>query len=239
MARPSFLDTLAGAPRWQKLVLGFVALAAFSGAAYFVAVLPVQTRVATLHGQRDTQQQELVRLRAQAVDLARMRREASDVERRLEVVKDKLPTQREIPALYRTLSDAAVQAGLAVGLFQPREPRHFDFYSEIPISVVAEGGYHEVGDFIGRVAALPRATMVGELKLAAPKAEPARPVASAATRAVRLPVDDGRPRASITDAGKPPRSVRADMTFLTYVYRPVGSPPPPKPAGTKTEASKP
>lgn len=224
MARVAFLETILTAPIWQKLVLAVVVLAAVSGIGYFLVVAPVETQVAMLRAQRDAHQQEIVRLRAMAVELARMRREAGEVERQLEIAKDKLPTEREIPALYRTLSDAAVQAGLAVALFHPQGPRVRDFYSEIPISVVAEGGYHEVGDFIGRVAGLPRATMVGELKLTGASADPLRSGAAGAARTT-----------SAADAAKPRRPLRAEITLLTYVYRPLGSPPAPKPPGTAAQ----
>ena len=240
MASLSFRGALATAARWKRLAFGPVILAAFAGAGYFVAVLPVQGRVDTLRALRDTQQQELAHLRPQAAELARVRREAAQVERQLDVAKDKLPTEREIPALYRTLSEAAVQAGLAVALFQPQGARVRDFYSEIPIALVAEGGYHEVGDFIGRVGALPRATVVGELKLTGPKPEPSRSPGAAGN--VRSLGDPNRPRASsVGNTSKPRRSVRAEMTLLTYVYRPIGSPPAPKPAGTATkgESAKP
>ena len=236
MAGFPLLDALAGRPRWQQLVLGLVVLAVFAGAGYFIAVLPVHGRVQALRVQRDTQSEELARLRAQAQELARTRRQAAEVAQQLDIVKDKLPTQREIPALYRTLSDAAVQAGLAVALFQPQPPRIRDFYSEIPISLVAEGGYHDVGDFLARVAALPRATSVGDLKLAAPKPEAAGPASGA-----RPPAGANRPRPTTADASKPRRSIRAEITLLTFVYRPVGSPPAPKPAtgAAKSEAPKP
>jgi type IV pilus assembly protein PilO len=230
MWRASLFDWLSTASRRQKLVAGAVALAVLGGVGYFIAVVPVETRLQNLRAERTTQHQELVRLRALAVELARVRREAAEVEKRLEIAKEKLPTEREIPALYRTLSDAAVQAGLAVALFQPQGPRIRDFYSEIPISLIAEGGYHDVGEFIGRVAALPRATMIGELKLSGPSADASRPAG-----AIRPPVG------SVVDGAKARRPVRAEMTLLTYVYRPLGSPPAPKPAGApaKSEAPKP
>ena len=243
MRRLPFVDTLAAAPRWQKIVLGLIALAGFAAAGYAIAILPVEARVTGLRTHRNAQQTELVRLRALAVELTRARREAAEVEARLDLVKERLPSQREIPALYRTLSDAALQAGLAVALFQPREPRVRDFYSEIPIVVVAEGGYHEVGDFIGRVSMLPRATMIDELRLSGPAPDGRRPAAPAPPpRAIRPLVEDLRPgAASVTGAGRPRRSLRAEIIVLTYVYRPVGSPPVPKPSGAaaKPEAPKP
>src|ERR1700675_522575 len=145
VARPQFLDALAVAPRWQKLVIGLVVLVAFGAGGYFIGVLPVAGRVESLRNARDAQEAEIARLRPMTVEVMRMRREGAEIERRLELAKAKLPTEREIPALYRTLSDAAVQAGLAVALFQPQGSRVRDFYTEIPISLVAEGGYHEFG----------------------------------------------------------------------------------------------
>jgi type IV pilus assembly protein PilO len=241
VARPQFLDTIAAAPRWQRLVIGLVALVAFGAAGYFIAVLPVAGRVASLRSQRDTQEQEIVRLRPMMAEVARLRRQAAEVERQLDVAKEKLPTEREIPTLYRTLSDAAVQAGLAVALFQPQAARVRDFYTEIPISVVAEGGYHELGDFLARVATLSRAAMVSDLKLTGAKPPTPAPATGATGGSVRPPAASSRPRTSIADTTRPRRSVRAEMTLLTYVYRPVGSPPAPKPAGaaTKPDGAKP
>ena len=230
MALPAFLATV---PRWQKLVLGVIGLAALGGAGYFFAVSPLERRVAALRTQLDSPREEIARTRALAADLARLRREAVELERELAVAKEKLPNEREMPSLYRTLSDAAVQAGLAVALFQPRAPVVRDFYSEIPISLVAEGGYHEVGDLFGRVAALPRTTTIGEFNLTGAPPEASRPTPSRAS---------GAAPAAAADAAKKPRpALRAEITLLTFVYRPVGSPPAPKPAAAaaKPEASKP
>ena len=239
MWRLGLVDAVTSAPRWQKVALGVVGLALVTGVAYFLLIGSVDTRVTALRAQRDGQRNELVRLRALAVEVTRLRREAAEVEARLEAVKERLPSEREIPGLYRTLSDAAVQSGLAVALFQPREPRVRDFYSEIPIALVAEGGYHEVGDFIGRMSMLPRATTVGELRLSTPPSPPRS--GSPRPESPRAPGPEPQGGLTITDAGRPRRSVRAEMTVLTYVYRPVGSPPAPKPPGgaAKPEGPKP
>src|SRR5438132_13214771 len=122
MTRSQFLDFLAVTPRWQKIVVGLVLLVAFTSAGYLIAVLPVSNRVSSLRAQRDAREQEILRLRPMAAEVTRMRRETAEIEQQLNVAKAKLPTEREIPSLYRTLSDAAVQAGLAVSLFQPKAP---------------------------------------------------------------------------------------------------------------------
>jgi type IV pilus assembly protein PilO len=231
MNRPAFLEPLFQAPRWARVLLGVLVVVAVGVGGYLLVVSPIETRVASLRAQRAAQQQELTQLRAMAAELARVRREAAEVEQRLETAKAKLPTEREMPALYRALSDAAIQSGLAVALFQPQASKTRDFYNEIPISLVAEGGYHDVGDFVGRVATLPRAATIGELKLTATKPD-SRPAPAARP---------GDPARSGAASAPPRRPVRADITLLTFVYRPVGSPPAPKPAGPggKPEAAKP
>ena len=68
------------------------------------------------------------------------------------LLQDRLPSEKETPTLYRALSSAAEQAGLGVSLFQPREARAKDVVSEIPITLSAEGSYHQLAKFFERVA---------------------------------------------------------------------------------------
>jgi type IV pilus assembly protein PilO len=67
--------------------------------------------------------------------------------------------------LYRALSSAAEQVGLGVSLFQPREARAKDVVSEIPITLTAEGSYHQLAKFFERVAGLPRVVTVNDFKM--------------------------------------------------------------------------
>ena len=95
----------------------------------------------------------------------KFRREAAELESRLHTLKDRLPSEREMPGLYRTLSDAAASAGLGVSLFQPRPAVTQEVYTEIPITLNGEAGYHQVGEFLEKVAKLPRVVTVNEIKM--------------------------------------------------------------------------
>lgn len=197
MAVPAFLEPIALAPRWQKIALGLMGLAIIGAGGYFLLLSPLETTVNALRAQHASLQRELTEARAAAADVARFKREAAELEQRLEAMKERLPSEKDMPPLFRTLTDAAYQAGLAVSLFQPREGQVRDYYVEIPITVSAEGGYHQLGEFLERVAALPRVVNVAEFKLT-----------------------------GLTKARSP---MKADLTLATYTYRPVGSPPAPKP----------
>lgn len=165
MATPAFLQNFIDGPKLPKVVLGAIGLVAIGGLGYFLLISPAQDRVGVAKSKVAAIDRELVQARAQIAELARFRREVAELEKRLAVLKDRLPSEKETPVLYKTLSEAAQQAGLGVALFQPREARPRDYVNEIPITVTAEGGYHQLGQFFERVARLPRVVTVGDLKV--------------------------------------------------------------------------
>jgi type IV pilus assembly protein PilO len=197
MATPAFIQNFIDGPKLPKVVLGVLGLAVIGGLGYFFLMMPLQEKIGVTKGKIAAVDTELNQARAQVAELARFRREIAELEKRLVALKDRLPTEKETPTLYKTLSEAAQQAGLGVSLFQPREPRPRDYVNEIPITVSAEGGYHQLGEFFERVARLPRVVNVGELKA--------------------------------TGLNRTRTSLRAELTLATYMYRPVGSTPPPAP----------
>jgi len=184
MPLPPIFDPIVNAPRPQKLVAGVAGLIIIAAAGYFLLLAPAEAQVSQLRAQLTALQRDVERNRAIVADLAKYRREAAELEARLNALKDRLPGEKEIPTLYRTVSDAASAVVR-------------DYYSEIPITLNAEAGYHQIGEFFERVAKMARVVNVTEIKLSGVN----------------------RPRAP----------VRAELVLATYMYRPIGSPPPPKP----------
>jgi type IV pilus assembly protein PilO len=166
MALPPFFDPIVNAPKPQKIVLGVFGLVVIGAASYFLLLSPLDTKLAQLRAQNASLGDEVVKARAMVADLARNRREMAELEVKIAILKDRLPTERELPTLYRTLHDAGTQAGLGVALFQPREGQIKDYYVEIPIAVNAEGSYHQLGEFLERLARLPRVVTLREMRLA-------------------------------------------------------------------------
>ncbi len=165
MALPAIFDPIVNAPKIQKLILGLFGIVALGVGAYFLLFSPLWVSIAALEAQNASLKIELARDRAAVADLARFRREIAELERKIEKLKERLPTEKELPPLYRKITDAAAEAGLGVALFQPREPRPTDYYSEIPISLTSEAGYHQVGAFVEMLARLPRLVNVAEFKM--------------------------------------------------------------------------
>ena len=67
-----------------------------------------------------------------------------------------LPGETEIPSLIVDISQTGLAAGLQEKLFVPQAEIPRDFYAEKPIKIRLTGGYHEIGNFVSGIAALPR-----------------------------------------------------------------------------------
>ena len=67
-----------------------------------------------------------------------------------------LPGKTEIPSLIVDISQTGLAAGLREKLFIPQGEIPKDFYAEKPIQIRLTGGYHEIGNFVSGIAALPR-----------------------------------------------------------------------------------
>src|SRR5256712_4072207 len=148
MPLPAIFDPIVNAPKPQKIVLGVVGLGIIIGAAYFLMLSPLQIQVDQLRAQNESLQRELVQSRAIAAEIDRYRREVVELEVKINVLKDKLPTEREMPAFYRSMSDAGIQAGLGVSLFPAPDRGTQDFGAGPPITGNAEGPDPQLGRFL-------------------------------------------------------------------------------------------
>ena len=165
MATPEFVEQFNALPKGVRLAIGIVPIVGVVAAVYFLVMAPVLGRIHTLEADLKKVQDEVQQNRMLVAQLEVVKKQAVQLEQQLAVLAEKLPTEREMPPLYRTLSDSAHQAGLAVMLFQPREAKVRDYYAEIPITLTAEGGYHDVATFFDRLAGLSRVVNVDQWKL--------------------------------------------------------------------------
>jgi len=214
MALPPPIQNFIDGPKLPKVVLGLVGVVALAAISYFLLLSPVQVRIDALVAKRTQVTAEVNTARAQVAELERFRREIAELEKRLALLKDRLPSEKETPTLYRAVSTAAEQSGLGVALFQPKTAVPKDVVNEIPITITAQGSYHQLAKFFERVAGLPRLVNVNEFKMTGlnkskdsmkadltlatymyrttPPPPPANPGATPAKPTAALPSSDGR-----------------------------------------------
>jgi type IV pilus assembly protein PilO len=76
-----------------------------------------------------------------------------------------LPGETEIPSLIVDISQTGLAAGLQEKLFVPQPEIPRDFYAEKPIKIRLEGGFHELGNFVSGIAALPRIVTLHDINI--------------------------------------------------------------------------
>ena len=87
-----------------------------------------------------------------------------------------LPNKTEVEGLLVDISQSGLAAGLEFELFKPNNEVPAEFYAVKPISITVTGTYHQFGEFISAVAALPRIVTQHNIDMAPIKSvEPGKP----------------------------------------------------------------
>jgi type IV pilus assembly protein PilO len=111
-----------------------------------------------LRTQFETKQQRAANLDAYKAQLGEM-------ERSFGAMLRQLPGKTEVPNLLVDISQTGLAAGLQEKLFQPAAEKSNGFYAELPIHIRLVGSYHEFGNFVSGIAALPRIVTLHDITI--------------------------------------------------------------------------
>jgi len=100
-----------------------------------------------------------------AVNLSVYEQQLKDIERSFGALLRQLPGKTEVPNLLVDISQTGLAAGLEEKLFQPLPIVKKDFYAELPIKIRLTGSYHEFGEFVSGIAALPRIVTLHDIEV--------------------------------------------------------------------------
>ena len=104
---------------------------------------------------------------AQAANLEAMRENMQNLESRMEVLREMLPTGAEVPSLLDNISEAAIDNRLAIDFLRLRDPLEDEYYIERPFDIQVRGDYHRIATFLADVASLPRIVTLHDMTLVA------------------------------------------------------------------------
>ena len=125
-------------------------------------------QVPELQKREDTEQQlrqEFKTKHSKAVNLEIYKQQLKDIERSFGALLRQLPGKTEVPNLLVDISQTGLSAGLQEKLFQPQPEQKKDFYAELPIRISLTGSYHQFGEFVSGIAALPRIVTLHDIEI--------------------------------------------------------------------------
>ncbi|HEV7137931.1 MAG TPA: type 4a pilus biogenesis protein PilO [Steroidobacteraceae bacterium] len=152
------LAALAGAVGATFLVLTLLLI-------YFTVWQNSRPELLQKENEEQSLRQEFQQKHSRAANLAVYKRQLTDLQRSFGALLRQLPGRTEVPNLLVDISQTALAAGLQQKLFQPESEQAKDFYAELPIKMVLTGSYHQFGEFVSGIAALPRIVTLHDIDI--------------------------------------------------------------------------
>jgi type IV pilus assembly protein PilO len=159
------LDDIQKIPNTYKILIGlaiFLLLGYFYYFYFFQAAL--EKRI-TLGENLETLDRQIARRQLVAKQIEKHKQEIEHLKENLKMALAKLPERKEIPRLLTSVSEAGKKAGLEFVLFEPTPVISREFYAEIPVKIIVEGGYHDTTLFFDSVASMPRIANVTNITM--------------------------------------------------------------------------
>ncbi len=153
---------------WPALIKGLVMVVVFAaivGAGYYYHVKDLYAQLAKAAHTEKELRAEFEKKQAKAVNLDAYREQLKEMEESFGAMLRQLPDKTEVAALLVDVSQTGLAAGLEFELFQPLPEVKKDFYAELPIKIRVVGTYHEFGEFVSGLAALPRIVTVHNVRI--------------------------------------------------------------------------
>ena len=110
--------------------------------------------------------EDFERKQARAANLDAYRAQLAEMQESFGAMLRQLPNRTEVADLLVDVSQTGLAAGLEFELFQPQAEIRREFYSELPINLQVTGTYHEFGEFVSGLAALPRIVTIHNVSIA-------------------------------------------------------------------------
>jgi type IV pilus assembly protein PilO len=155
--------------RWPLPVLAGAVAAAFVVVSLVGVYLLVWNEQRPELQRREAEEQQLRQefreKHAKAVNLEVYKQQLKDIERSFGALLRQLPGKTEVPSLLVDISQTGLAAGLQEKLFQPVAEEKKDFYAELPIKIRLSGSYHQFGEFVSGIAALPRIVTLHDIDI--------------------------------------------------------------------------
>lgn len=135
------------------------------GAGYYFIIKDKRAELATLEQKELELRQSFETKQAKAVNLDAYKEQMQEMEVVFAGMLQQLPRKNEVADLLVDISRTGLINGLEFELFKPESERPVDFYAELPITMRLTGKYHQFGQFVSGVAALPRIVTLHNFKM--------------------------------------------------------------------------
>lgn len=159
---------IGGWPLPAKAVLVSILCVLVLVAGYYADIQSQQEILEKKKSEETTLKTDFQTKQGKAASLEAYRIQMAEMEESFGTMLRQLPNKNEVADLLVDISQTGLASGLEFELFQPKPELPKEFFAELPIILKVTGSYHQVGEFVSGVAALPRIVTLHEI-VAKPK----------------------------------------------------------------------
>jgi type IV pilus assembly protein PilO len=156
--------------RWPFAVrmgaVGVVFLVMSGVLSYFFVYTNLDPQLQALGTTEQSLRTEFRSKHSKATNLSIYKQQLDDIEKSFGAMLRQLPSKTEVDNLLVDISQTGLASALEQKLFQPQTEVKKDFYAERPIKIRFVGSYHQFGQFVSGVAALPRIVTLHDVQIA-------------------------------------------------------------------------
>lgn len=138
-------------------------------AAYYFHIKDMNASLENLAAQEVSLRKAFEEKAFEAANLEAYRQQVAEVESAFNALLSQLPSDTEVPGLLEDITEIGLGSSMEIGSIALAPEKAAEFYVELPIQIVASGGYHDFGSFVSGVAALPRIVTLHDFSISEQK----------------------------------------------------------------------
>ncbi|HDP88945.1 MAG TPA: pilus assembly protein PilO [Thioalkalivibrio sp.] len=159
------VNNLGSAPGAVKAIIIGLLFIAVLGAGYYFDTKGQLEQLASEERKETQLRQKFETEQRKVANLEELKQQLEEMRRSFGAMLRQLPSKTEIPNLIVDVSQTGLASGLEIDLFRPQDEVRKGFYAEKPIQLRVVGNYHQMGDFVSGVAALPRIVTLHDINI--------------------------------------------------------------------------
>ena len=150
------INRIGTAPILARILVILLLAAVIIGLVWHFLITPQFSELKTVERKEITLRATFDSESAKAANRSAYVEQLEEMKKTFNVMLRQLPNQTDIESLLVDLSQTSVASGLDVEYFKPDSEIPREFYAEYPIKISVTGQYHQFGQFVSGLAALPR-----------------------------------------------------------------------------------
>ena len=139
-----------------KVIAGIVLLVAVLAAGYKFNLEDIQLQLEQQQAEEQSLREQFTQKAFQAANLEAYKEQMKEMEESFGALLRQLPSDTEVPGLLEDITRTGLASGLEFSEIKLLPEVQQQFYIELPIQIVVEGGYHDLATFVSGVSSLPR-----------------------------------------------------------------------------------